>query len=73
MGWASWNNYRVNINENIIKKQADALVASGLSAVGFKYVNIDDGYFNQRYADGTFRLDSIKFPNGMKAVADYIW
>ncbi|HEY8955016.1 alpha-galactosidase, partial [Chitinophaga sp.] len=72
MGWASWNNYRVNINENIIKKQADALVASGLSAVGFKYVNIDDGYFNQRYADGTFRLDSIKFPNGMKAVADYI-
>lgn len=72
MGWASWNNYRVNISENIIKKQATALVSSGLSAFGYQYVNIDDGYFNNRYADGRFRLDSIKFPNGMKVVADYI-
>ncbi|MEE1943892.1 hypothetical protein VRU48_02155 [Pedobacter sp. KR3-3] len=72
MGWASWNNYRVNISENIIKKQTDALVSSGLAAFGYKYVNIDDGYFNNRYADGRFRLDSIKFPNGMKVVADYI-
>lgn len=26
MGWASWNNYRVNINEDIIKSQADAIL-----------------------------------------------
>lgn len=26
MGWASWNNYRININEDIIKSQADAMV-----------------------------------------------
>ena len=30
MGWASWNNYHVNINEGIIKAQADAMVESAL-------------------------------------------
>jgi Alpha galactosidase A/Alpha galactosidase C-terminal beta sandwich domain len=72
MGWASWNNYGVGISESIIKGQADAMVSSGLAAVGFKYINIDDGFFAGRYADGTLKIDSIKFPNGMKNVADYI-
>ena len=26
MGWSSWNTYRVNISDELIKKQADALV-----------------------------------------------
>lgn len=72
MGWCSWNNYRTNINETIIKKQADAMVSSGLVDAGYKYVNLDDGYFNGRNTDGTFKLDATKFPNGMKVVADYI-
>lgn len=72
MGWASWNQFGANINEDIIKKQADAMVSSGLSAVGFRYINIDDGFFNKRYADGTLRIDSIKFPHGMKSLVDYI-
>jgi hypothetical protein len=72
MGWASWNNYGVGITESIIKGQADAMVSSGLAAVGFKYINIDDGFFDGRYADGTLKIDAIKFPNGMKNVADYI-
>jgi len=72
MGWASWNNYRVNISDSIIKRQTDAMVSSGLAAAGYKYINIDDGFFNGRHADGSLRIDSIKFPNGMKTVADYI-
>lgn len=72
MGWASWNQFGANINEDIIKKQADAMVASGLAAAGFRYINIDDGFFNKRYADGTLRIDSIKFPHGMKSLVDYI-
>lgn len=72
MGWASWNNFGVNINEDIIKSQADGMVASGLAASGYKYINIDDGFFNGRYSNGTLRIDSLKFPHGMKAVADYI-
>jgi len=72
MGWASWNTFRTNISETVITRQADAMVSSGLAAAGFTYINIDDGFFNGRYADGTLRTDSVKFPNGMKTVADYI-
>lgn len=72
MGWASWNQFGVNIDEKLLKKQADAMVAAGLAAAGFRYINIDDGFFNKRYADGILRIDSVKFPNGMKSLVDYI-
>lgn len=72
MGWASWNNFSVNISESIIKSQADAMVSSGLRAAGYKYINIDDGFFNGRYPNGGLRLDTVKFPHKMKYVANYI-
>lgn len=72
MGWASWNNFGVNISESIIKGQADAMVSSGLAAAGYKYLNIDDGFFNGRYSNGALRIDTVKFPNKMKYLADYI-
>ncbi|HEY6914824.1 MAG TPA: T9SS type A sorting domain-containing protein [Paludibacter sp.] len=72
MGWASWNNFGVNINESIIKNQADAMVSSGLLAAGYNYLNIDDGFFNGRYSNGGLRLDTLKFPHKMKYLADYI-
>jgi hypothetical protein len=72
MGWASWNQFGAKIDEALIKRQADAMVSSGLAAAGFRYLNIDDGFFNLRYPNGTLRIDSIKFPHGMKYLADYI-
>jgi Alpha-galactosidase len=72
MGWASWNQFGVKIDENVIKKQADVMVSSGLAAAGFRYLNIDDGFFNGRYPDGTLRIDSVKFPQGMRQLVDYI-
>jgi len=72
MGWASWNQFGAKIDESVIKGQADAMVSSGLAAVGFQYINIDDGFFNKRYSNGMLRIDSIKFPKGMKELADYI-
>ena len=72
MGWSSWNNFRVNINEQLIREQADAMVSSGMVKAGYRYVNIDDGYFGGRDAQGHLFADSIKFPSGMKALADYI-
>jgi len=72
MGWASWNHFSVKISESIIKSQADGMVSSGLAAAGYKYINIDDGFFNGRYADGTLRIDSVKFPHGMRYLGDYI-
>jgi hypothetical protein len=42
MGWNSWNHFGCNIDENIIRGTADAMVSTGLSKVGYEYVNIDD-------------------------------
>lgn len=72
MGWASWNNYRVHINEDIIKSQADAMVDRGMSDAGYSYINIDDGYFGGRDSLGNILVHEERFPGGMKAVAEYI-
>ncbi|WZL82313.1 glycoside hydrolase family 27 protein [Vallitaleaceae bacterium 9-2] len=72
MGWASWNNYRIHINEELLKKQVDALVETGLADVGYTYFNIDDGFFAGRDQDGKIRSHPKRFPSGMKAMAEYI-
>lgn len=72
MGWSSWNTYRVNINEALICKQADAMVEQGLLATGYSYVNIDDGFFGYRDKEGLLHTHDQRFPNGIKPVADYI-
>ena len=72
MGWSSWNNFHVNINEQIIQGQADAMISSGMYTAGYRFINIDDGYFGGRGTDGKLFCNSSKFPSGMKALADYI-
>lgn len=72
MGWSSWNNFRIHISEQLIKDQADALISSGLYDAGYRYINVDDGYFGGRDSNGKLFVDSVKFPNGMGSVADYI-
>lgn len=72
MGWASWNNYRININEDIIKSQADAMLTSQLINLGYSYINIDDGFFGGRDNNGNLLVHKERFPNGMKSLSDYI-
>ncbi|MBO4820152.1 MAG: alpha-galactosidase [Prevotella sp.] len=73
MGWSSWNTYGVNINEALIRRQADAMVSKGLKAVGFDHINIDDGFFGGRNTEtGELLIHPTRFPNGLKPVADYI-
>ena len=71
MGWASWNCYRTNISEEKMKKQADALVATGLADCGYTYLNMDDGFFGGREENGRLKFHAERFPNGIKPVADY--
>ena len=71
MGWSSWNANRININEALIKETADSIVSLGLKDYGYSWVNVDDGFFNGRNAEGQLQVNA-KFPNGMKAVSDYI-
>lgn len=72
MGWSSWNTFALNISEKIIENQADAMVKTGLKAAGYEYINIDDGFWNGRGKDGQLIINRKRFPNGMRAVADYI-
>lgn len=72
MGWSSWNNFRVGISETLIKKQADALVSSGMKQAGYSFINIDDGYFGGRDEKGNIKPHPVRFPGGMKKLADYI-
>jgi hypothetical protein len=72
MGWSSWNNFRVHIDEIIIREQADAMISSGMATVGYQFINIDDGYFGGRDSDGNLLENRAKFPSGMGALADYI-
>lgn len=72
MGWSSWNTYGLGISEQLIMEQADAMVSTGLKDAGYQFINIDDGFWNGRAADGTLNIDTNKFPNGMRAVSDYI-
>lgn len=72
MGWSTWNKFQGNITEDIIKGIADAMVETGLRDAGYTYINIDDCWHGKRDADGFIQADAKKFPNGMKAVADYV-
>ena len=72
MGWASWNNYTININEDIIKSQADAMVKTGLKDAGYTFINTDDGFFGGRDKQGNLLVHKERFPNGMKSLAKYI-
>ena len=73
MGWSSWNTYRVDISDSLIMRQADAMEAMGLKKVGYKYVNIDDGYFGGRdQQTGQLLVHPTRFPHGLRSVVEHI-
>lgn len=72
MGWSSWNTYRININEDLIKKQTDAIIYRGLKDAGYSYINIDDGFFGWRDRSGRLHTHPERFPNGLKGIVEYI-
>jgi hypothetical protein len=78
MGWSSWSFIRRWPTEDKIKAQAAAMVSSGLNNHAFVYINLDDFWqkcdANGFVVDGYGRwvADTAKFPNGIKALADYV-
>jgi alpha-galactosidase len=73
MGWNSWNKFGCNIDENLIKQTADAMVANGLASLGYVYVNIDDCWMaSTRDGQGRLQAHATRFPNGIRALADYV-
>ena len=73
MGWNSWNTFKSNINETLIKEMADAMVSSGMRDAGYKYLILDDCWLApERDSLQNLQADPKKFPDGMKALGDYI-
>jgi alpha-galactosidase len=72
MGWNSWNKFGCEISEQLIRDTADAMVKNGMRDAGYTYLNIDDCWHGQRDATGTIQADPVRFPSGIKALADYV-
>ena len=72
MGWSSWNTYGFQINDSLVCTQADAMVNLGFFEKGYKYINIDDGFFGGRDKDGHLLIHPTRFPNGLRPLVDYI-
>ncbi len=72
MCFSTWNTFKMNPTEDVVKGIADMILEKGFKDAGYEYVNIDEGWASGRDKDGQIKTDSIKFPNGMKAIADYI-
>ena len=73
MGWNSWNKFACkDVNEAVVRAQADAMVSSGMKAAGYEFVVIDDCWQVGRDAAGNILADPQKYPSGIKALADYV-
>jgi alpha-galactosidase len=72
MGWNSWNKFACNVNEQIVRDSADAIVSSGMRDAGYQYVVIDDCWQGPRDASGFITADAQRFPSDIKALADYV-
>ena len=73
MGYNTWYQYGAGATESAVLKQADYLVSSGLAAVGYDTVNLDDGWMaSSRSSDGSLTWDPAKFPDGIPWLASQI-
>ncbi|MET8759430.1 ricin-type beta-trefoil lectin domain protein [Lentzea sp. NPDC004782] len=73
LGWNDWNSFGCNVTDSLVRQTADAMVSSGMAAAGYTYVNIDDCWSEMsRDGNGNLVPSRTKFPDGMKAVADYV-
>jgi alpha-galactosidase len=73
MGFNTWNTFQTNINETMLKDMVDVYVSSGMRDAGYQYFVLDDGWMAmERDQNGSLIADPVKFPHGMKALADYV-
>ncbi|XP_041984557.1 alpha-N-acetylgalactosaminidase-like isoform X2 [Aricia agestis] len=83
MGWLTWQRFRCItdckkypnecISEALITRTADIMVKEGYLQAGYNYVGIDDCWLErERDEHGLLVPNKERFPNGMKAIADYL-
>lgn len=72
MGWNSWNAFGSGNTQALTKIMADKIVELGLKDLGYKYVILDDGCYKAQRIDGKLSNEEVKFPDGFKALSDYV-
>ena len=69
MGWASWNTFKNNIDEDLIYDTGKAMVEKGLLDAGYKFINLDDNWHsNMRDENGNLQGDLVRFKNGISSL-----
>jgi len=77
MGFNNWNatHCEADFNEAMVLGIIDIFVNQGLREAGYKYVNLDDCWAvpapNSRDGNGNLKPDPVRFPRGIKFLADY--
>jgi len=72
MGWNSWNLVEADVSDPLLRQIADAMAQNGMKEAGYEYIIIDDYWVGGRDATNRLFPDQKRFPDGMKALADYI-
>jgi hypothetical protein len=84
MGWSGWSFLRLGADSQRVEGEAQALVQTGLARAGYRYVNIDDGWYQcpgpqgpNVDAYGRWVVNSASYPsvgskNGIQALAAYV-
>src|SRR5690606_41582131 len=62
--WNSWNTFACNVDEQMIRAMADAMVESGMKDAGYEYINIDDCWHGERDKNGNIQVNKKTFPSG---------
>ncbi len=64
MGWSSWNAFNSDVDEEKVLASAQALIDTKLRDIGYRYVNIDDGWWlKRRQPDGRLLIRTSHFPS----------
>jgi hypothetical protein len=84
MGWSGWSFLRLGADSAQVEGEARGLVSTGLAAAGYRYVNIDDGWYqcpgpqgpnvdaNGRWVVNTATYPNVGSENGVQALAAYV-
>ena len=72
MGWNSWNAFGSGNTAELTKAMADKIIELGLDKLGYQYIVLDDGCYKSERIDGQLSNETKKFPEGFKALSDYI-
>lgn len=68
MGWSSWNAFYEDVSEEKVLASAKIIVDSGLAAKGYRYIDVDDGWWlKRRQPDGRIIIRAATFPSAAPA------